>query len=188
MLANETMKALECCYELDTWCSPENQNKCPLYGYEAEHCDKYLLKAARELIDHQKECLKKKDIEIDILIRKKEALKDEVSDLRAEVEAFKKSVREHAEMLAERDVQIKMLQKENEAFAPLGKMYSEIKSDARKEFADEFLEKLNQENDLYVRCAKNLLSEDFQRGYEEKNDDVVKIVRHLLKEVETDEE
>lgn len=62
-----------------------------------------------------------------------------------------------------------------------------VKSEAYKEFADEFLEKLNQENDLYVRCAKNLLSEDFQRGYEEKNDDVVKIVRHLLKEVETDE-
>ncbi len=70
----------------------------------------------------------------------------------------------------------------------LDKLCKKIKSESRKEFADEFLEKLNQENDLYVRCAKNLLSEDFQRGYEEKNDDVVKIVRHLLKEVETDEE
>ena len=39
-------------------------------------------------------------------------------------------------MLAEQEVQIKMLQKENEAFAPLGKLYSEIKADAYKEFAD----------------------------------------------------
>ena len=70
----------------------------------------------------------------------------------------------------------------------LDKLCKKIKSESRKEFADEFLEKLNQENDLYVRCAKNLLSEDFQRGYEEKNDDVVKIVRHILKEKETDEE
>lgn len=48
--ADDIIKALECCYELDTWCSPENQDKCPLYGYEEDHCDKYLLKAALDLI------------------------------------------------------------------------------------------------------------------------------------------
>lgn len=80
---------------------------------------------------------------------------------------------------------LKLCEKTSKASKTVEKI---ISSEARKEFADEFLEKLNQENDLYVRCAKNLLSEDFQRGYEEKNEDVVKIVRHLLKEVETDEE
>ena len=94
----------------------------------------------------------------------------------------------HINDVKQKDAEIERLQKANESFSCLGMLYSEIKAEARKEFADEFLEKLNQENDLYVRCAKNLLSEDFQRGYEEKNDDVVKIVRHLLKEVETDEE
>lgn len=94
----------------------------------------------------------------------------------------------HINDVKQKDAEIERLQKANESFSCMGMLYSEIKSKARKEFADEFLEKLNQENDLYVRCAKNLLSEDFQRGYEEKNDDVVKIVRHLLKEEETDEE
>lgn len=178
---NEIIKALNCCYELDTWCSPENQDKCPLYVYKDEWCDKYLLKEASNLINRQEE-------KIEWLERELTSADEVIAFREAEIEALKESVREHAKMLAERDIQIKVLQKENEAFAPLGKLYSEIKSEARKEFADEFLEKLNQENDLYVRCAKNLLSEDFQRGYEEKNDDVVKIIRDLLKEVETDEE
>lgn len=46
-------------------------------------------KTAKEILDlinRQKEEISKKDIEIDILIRKKEDLSDEVSDLRAEVE------------------------------------------------------------------------------------------------------
>lgn len=54
----------------------------------------------------------------------------------AEIEGYKESIREYAEMLVERDVQIKMLQNENEAFAPLGKLYSEIKADAYREFAE----------------------------------------------------
>lgn len=57
---------------------------------------------------------------------------------KAEIEALKETIREHAEMLTERNAQIKMLQKENEAFAPLGKMYSEIKSEAIKEFIKRF--------------------------------------------------
>lgn len=64
---------------------------------------------------------------------------------KAEIEALKETIREHAEMLTERNAQIKMLQKENEAFAPLGKMYSEIKSEAIKEFAERLIELGTQE-------------------------------------------
>lgn len=83
MQESELIKALECCYELDGWCSPENQNKCPLYGYEEEHCDKHLLKATLDLIKRQKTA-------IDILIRKKETLQDEIAEQQAEVEELQK--------------------------------------------------------------------------------------------------
>lgn len=58
----------------------------------------------------------------------------------------------------------------------------QAKSEAIKEFAERLKETIIQENDLYVRCAKNMLSEDFQRGYEEKNDSFVEHIDTLVKE------
>lgn len=105
MTDEKTIKALECCIQVN----PEICEECPLYDKTCtEGGDYFLLKLALDLIKRQKEEISKKDIEIDILIRKKETLSDEVSNLRAEVER---------------------LQKENECFADIGKMYSEIKSD-----------------------------------------------------------
>lgn len=43
-------------------------------------------------------------------------------------------------------------------------------------------EAIIQENDLYVKCAKNLLSTDYQQGYEEKNNTIVKCIDNLLEE------
>lgn len=62
-----------------------------------------------------------------------------------------------------------------------------VKAEAIKEFAERLKETICQENDLYVSCAKNLLSEDFQRGYEEKNDNVIGYIDNLVKEMVGDE-
>ena len=73
MTDNDIIKALECC---------GNQ----MYSCTDKSCKAKTLGEALDLINRQKEEISKKDIEIDILIRKKEDLSDEVSDLRAEVE------------------------------------------------------------------------------------------------------
>jgi hypothetical protein len=64
---------------------------------------------ALDLIKRQKAEIKNKDTEIDILIRKKETLKDEVSEMRAEIERLKRIIRVRsgdnllAEMESERE-------------------------------------------------------------------------------------
>ena len=55
--------------------------------------------------------------------------------------------------------------------------------EAIKEFAERLKEIMCQENEIYISCAKNMLSKDFQRGYEEKNDDVIKHINNLVKEM-----
>ena len=80
----------------------------------------------KDFINRQQAELEKKDVEIDILIRKKETLKDEVSELRAEVER---------------------LQKANESFSCLGMLYSEIKAEARKEFAERVTDRISDKLD-----------------------------------------
>ena len=59
----------------------------------------------------------------------------------------------------------------------------QIKAETIKEFAERLKEALVQENELYKSCAKNMLSEDFQRGYEEKNDSVIKHIDNLVNEM-----
>lgn len=118
MTDNETIKALKCCIESNTVLACEG---CPLcntrqcIGNPKTYVSNFIVEQGIDLINRQKAELEKKDVEIDILIRKKETLKDEVSELRAEVER---------------------LQKANESFSCLGMLYSEIKSEARKEFAE----------------------------------------------------
>ncbi|MBQ6698445.1 MAG: hypothetical protein IJN09_05325 [Oscillospiraceae bacterium] len=124
---NEIITAMECCASSTT---SEACRRCPLG--DTDVCVKdsnALLKSAIDLI-------KRKNAENEELKLRNQKLTSDLTSAKAEVEAFKESIREHAEMLAERDVQIRMLQKENEAFAPLGMLYSEIKSEARKEFAE----------------------------------------------------
>ena len=61
-----------------------------------------------------------------------------------------------------------------------------IKAEARKEFAERLKEIMCQDNEIYIACAKNMLSKDFQRGYEEKYDDVIKHIDNLSKEMESE--
>lgn len=83
MTANEVIKSLE-------KCSTANDCKgCPSYCHSAS-CIRELMKSALDLIHRQR-------IEIDIIIRKKEALKDEVSELQAEIEGLKEIIKEMTE-------------------------------------------------------------------------------------------
>lgn len=99
--------------------------------------------------------IKRLNVENEELKCRNQNLTYDLTSAKAEVEAFKESIREYAEMLAERDMQIRMLQKENEAFAPLGMLYSEIKSEARKEFA----ERLKEKSEHFELEKENFVSE-----------------------------
>jgi FtsZ-binding cell division protein ZapB len=89
MTDNEIIKALKCCANL----CKDGCNGCYLVPSESKdaYCMDKLTEDTLELINRKNEEISKKDIEIDILIQKKEDLSDEVSDLRAEVERLQKT-------------------------------------------------------------------------------------------------
>lgn len=61
--------------------------------------------------------------------------------------------------------------------------YSKGYKDGVKDLAERLKESIIQENDLYVKCAKSLLSTDYQQGYEEKNNTIIKCIDNLLAEM-----
>jgi len=66
----------------------------------------------------------------------------------------------------------------------LNKQYREnLKAEAYKEFAERLKETMCQENELYEKCVKDMLSFDYQRGYAECNDRFVWCIDNLLKEL-----
>lgn len=75
---NEIIKAVERCMSISEGC-----DGCP-FSNDSD-CDKRLREKFLDLVY-------RKDTEIDILIRKKETLKDEISELRAEIERYEKTV------------------------------------------------------------------------------------------------
>ena len=80
MIDAEIIKALECCSEYKTFC-----DECSYRLKRVEYCDSDLLKDAVALINRQK-------AEIDILIRKKDTLRDEVAEQQAEIERLKQEL------------------------------------------------------------------------------------------------
>lgn len=72
---NEIIKAIDRCASIGESCED-----CPFYEYT--DCDERLKECYHDLI-------KRKDTEIDVLIRKKGTLRDEISELRAENERLK---------------------------------------------------------------------------------------------------
>lgn len=81
MTDEEIVKALECCSDYQ---NADTCEQCPFKDKECattERLDKYAL-----------DLIKRKDAEIDILIRKKETLRDEIVDLQAQVEMLKKEI------------------------------------------------------------------------------------------------
>ena len=83
MTDDEIIKALELCGHC-----PEVCKKCPLSD-EDENCSEILIKECFGFVKRQRAEIEQKDTEIDILIRKKETLKDEVSELRSEIERLR---------------------------------------------------------------------------------------------------
>ncbi len=86
MTDNEIIKALECCEKpVGKGCK-----ECPLYNTD---CTAINLGAiALDLINRQKAEIEKKDTEIEILIRKKHALRDEVEEKEAEIFKLKAEI------------------------------------------------------------------------------------------------
>ena len=82
MTDNEIIKALECCSDDENY----KCNECPLYV----DCEKASIAGyALGIINRQKAEVAKKDTEIGILIRKKEALRDEIAEQQAEIERLR---------------------------------------------------------------------------------------------------
>lgn len=133
--AKKLHEQMNFCYEVYN----TNKNLC-------DFCRNEYLKLAKHFSDFEfyvKECqkqkaeLEKKDIEIDILIRKKEALNDEISELKAEVERLQKIADLPSEgffnLLCGALVYTKTLEEYNN-------FRRTIKTEAIKEFADNLCE------------------------------------------------
>ena len=80
---NEIIKALKICTSEDLGC----QDGCP---YISGGCVSEIKKHVLDLINRQKAEIEIKNTEIDILIRKKESLRDEIAELQAEIERLSK--------------------------------------------------------------------------------------------------
>ena len=81
MTEKDYIRAAKCCQVSSKGISCE---RCPLY--RDEKCIETLSKEMIAINNSQKAEIAKKDTEIDILIRKKESLRDEISELKAEIE------------------------------------------------------------------------------------------------------
>lgn len=117
MTDNETIKALECCPK-GIKCE-----ECPLLG--TRDCMSKLYIDALDIINRQNAEIEKKDVEIDILIRKKETLGDEISELRVGGKRIR---------ISYQDIPVKM-----ERIYRIGgenALVEAIKSEAYKEFAE----------------------------------------------------
>lgn len=125
MTENEIIKALECCGN-------------PLYYCNDRDCKTKTIGNALDLINRQNAELSKKDTEIDILIRKKEALRDEVSGLKAENEELQHKI-------ASCNAEIEKLEFDNVHWNDW-----EVKCRAIKEFAERLKENALCKKHFYI--------------------------------------
>ena len=118
MQESDVIKALECC---EAGIDFEVCDNCPrcIEEERAVDCFKRLHKATLDLI-------KRKDAEIDILIRKKETLRDEIAEKQAEIEEYRAKHKELYKKLS--NVQTMAIMVNERA--------DEIKAEAYKEFAE----------------------------------------------------
>ena len=119
MTDEQIIKALECCVEDDGGKSGFCNNRCPLFNADTE-CAKILRKTTLDIITRQKS-------EIDILIRKKEKLRDEIAEKDAEIERLRKTVK--TDFLTVRE-KLKLSQSD----------IVEIRNEAIKEFTGKYKE------------------------------------------------
>ena len=124
MTDNEIIKALECCK--NSLSEKDACRDCPLYEEEEVTCITILSKNALDLINRQK-------AEIDILIRKKDSLRDEIAELQAENERLE----DLSDQLGD-DVDIKL-----NYIYDLKEKLTKAKAEAIKEFAKLVTRRLN---------------------------------------------
>lgn len=65
-----------------------------------------------------------------------------------------------------------------------GELFKEIetaKAEVYKECLEELLDRIFEDNDLYERCAKGMCHQEYQQGYAEKNDQIIRHIQNLLK-------
>ena len=74
------------------------------------------------------------------------------------------------------------LKKENENFADIGKMYSEIKAEAYKEFAEKAVEQVEKARQKYQRLCKEQ-GEEMEEHMHIHFNGITKIIINLLKEM-----
>lgn len=143
MTDEQIVKALELCFSEDFGKCEE----CPLKNQKDEvfTCIKSKQIFALDLINKQKAELKKKDIEIDILIRKKETAYDECEELKAEIERLKEDnnfhIRLEALLVEQRDGRDKLVEQIDAQNDELRMKLKTAKSEAIKEFWDKLKEK-----------------------------------------------
>ena len=128
MTTDELAKALEMCTPNEVCAT------CSLPG--GGSCAAVIRKNALDLTKRLRADLKQKDTEIDILIRKNETLKDEVAEQKAEIERLQNErierIRELTRVVYDKEI-------------------AEIKSEARKEFAERLKCGVPQETGV-IRC------------------------------------
>lgn len=61
-----------------------------------------------------------------------------------------------------------------------------LKAEAYKEFAERLKENACEDYEIYEKCAKNMLSFDYQQGYADYNDRLIWYIDNLLKEMDGD--
>ena len=132
MTDNEIIKALECCK--NSLSEKDACGDCPLYEEEEVTCITILSKNALDLINRQK-------AEIDILIRKKESLRDEIAEQQAEIERLKE---ENETIKSNFECQQIVLGDFDEIIKKQAKKLKTAKSEAIKEFAERLKEKLKE--------------------------------------------
>ena len=88
MTDEQIVKALECCKNEDIDC-----NECPVFDF----CNGNTFGMISEVLD----LINRQKTEIDILIRKKESLRDEISQLQNEVETWKRTADYNSKKYAE---------------------------------------------------------------------------------------
>lgn len=151
MTDNEIIKALECCGRV----KDNNCENCPLTELQLSECTAKAATEALSLIKNQKAEIEKKDIEIDILIRKKEALNDEISDLKAEIEETQENSETLAIALIKAKAEVESLRNTvktdfltaRERLKLSQSEIGEIRAEAIKEFASKLTPRLLKEMD-----------------------------------------
>ena len=61
--------------------------------------------------------------------------------------------------------------------------YKIAKAEAYKEFAERLKENACEDYEIYEKCAKNMLSFDYQQGYADYNDRLIWYIDNILKEL-----